>query len=309
MPPALREPCISVSNQALLASVSHLQRKHLGSQLYTTKVGLAPTDSTSVDAKFLFKSTMKPIPRFEGKENCTFTIRVPRAYLLPTDTPEHARSAILGGLEEICRTRAVWGTEVYTDDSDVVAAAVHSGWLQGDFGEFNEDIHDLFNSNRDDQAAHSPTAAVVSNTAANTAVSPPLKTLVTAKPPVPFQPPANADLHVTILLLPPLTHYTASTSHHLRSREWGSDHDGMSYMIHGVEFVDEGPASRYTERGGKGRRERIKEEERRREEAARALMGLLGGASSGSDGVGFGSGSDIAGDTVGAGSGEVAVGA
>lgn len=205
---------------------------------------------------------MKPIPRFERKENCTFTIRIPRAYFCSSDIAASGANAVAGGLEEICRTRSLWGTDVYTDDSDVIAAAVHSGWLLGDFGEYNEDIQGLFNS--EDATEDSPR----------------LSESITQKPKVPLRPLANADLHITLLVLPALTHYAASTQNHLRSREWGTDHDGMSYMIHSLEFVDESRANRICERTGAAKHQRIREELDRQKEAAESLLGLLRGAPS-----------------------------
>ncbi|KAF1345311.1 histone deacetylation protein Rxt3-domain-containing protein, partial [Delphinella strobiligena] len=237
--PAPRQPDITVSNQALLSSISHRPRKHLGSELYATKLGLPPRDSTPLDAKFHFRSRMKLLPRFEGKENCTFTIRVPRAYLASTSTPEDEQNAIAGGLEEICRTRAIWGAEVYTDDSDVVAAAVHSGWLCGDFGEYNDDIHEIFGEEFADQTNAS------------------LGNIISEKPKTPVRPIPNSDLHVTVLVVPPLTSYAATTQHHLRSRGWGCDHDGMSIMIHSLQFVNEAKTNRFTERGGAAKHQRI----------------------------------------------------
>ena len=202
------------------------------------------------------------MPHFEGKENCTFTIRVPHGYLSPIDSPRGEQAAIAGGLEEICRTRGIWGTDIYTDDSDVVAAAVHTGWICGDFGEYNEDLRGLF---LQDDANSSDVAA---------------GKVVMDKPTSPLRPPSGSDLHVTVLILPPLTSYAATTQHHLRSREWGSDHDGMSYMIHSVQFVDEGKVNRFTERGAAAKHQRIAEDVKRRNEAAESLMGLLSGGSS-----------------------------
>ncbi|GAB7352836.1 hypothetical protein MBLNU459_g3446t1 [Dothideomycetes sp. NU459] len=264
--PLPRTPTTSVSNQALLASVSDSPRRHLGSQLYATKLGLPPRESTPLDAKFHFKSTMEPIPRFESKENCTFTVRVPRAYLRSSDaSSSESGNVVAGGLEEICRTRSLWGTEVYTDDSDVVAAAVHSGWLLGDFGEYTEDIHGLFNERQEELAPQTP---------------PLLGKALTQKPEAPVRALSNADLHITLLVLPPLTSYTSSTKNHLRSREWGTDHDGMSYMIHSIEFVHESHANRLCERTGAAKHERIREELKRQREAAEGLLGLLQGGPS-----------------------------
>lgn len=162
-----------------------------------------------------------------------------------------------GGLEEICRTRAVWGSEVYSDDSDPVAAAVHSGWIRGDFGEYNEDLHELFNEGEDKPDL------------------PELGKVITEKPKVPLRIPNHAGLHITVLLLPALTHYMATTQHFLRSREWGADHDGISYVIHAIEFVEENAANRFTERGAAAKHQRIKDDLALRREAAESLLGLL----------------------------------
>lgn len=253
---------ITVSNEAVLSTISHRPRKHLGSELYKTRLGLPPRDSTPLDTKLHFKSQMRPMPFFEDKENCTFTIRVPRGYLKSIATSEDEHGAIAGGLEEICKTRAVWGTDVYTDDSDVVAAAVHSGWLRGDFGDFNGDIQDLFS----EEDGHPSTATP--------------GTLVSQKPTMPLRSASDADLHITILVLPPLAHYTATTKNHLRSREWGAHHDGMSFMIHSIQFIQEGKATRFTERTAAAKHQRIAEELMRRNEAAESLMGLLKGGNS-----------------------------
>ena len=201
----------------------------------------------------MFASTANTIPLFEGKENCTFTVRVPREYLAPTD-PANAEDQIAGGLEEICKRRALWGSDVYTDDSDVVAAAVHSGWIRGDFGEFNDDVKDLF----EDGAAKPETE----------------QTSLTAKPPHPIPIPAQRDMHITVLILPPLRNYAASTKHHLRSRTWGDNHDGMSFAIHAIDFVDEPRATRFLERGPKALKQRLQDEQRRRREAAESLLGM-----------------------------------
>ena len=205
---------------------------------------------------------MKPIPYFEGQENCTFTVRVPRAYLRSLGATENERTAVAGGIEEICRTRALWGTDIYTDDSDVVAAAIHSGWLRGDFGDYNRDIHDLFGKEEVE-----PAVAAAGDT-------------FEEKPPSPLHPPRDADLHITIVLLPPLMNYAATTQHHLRSREWGSHHDGMSYMIHSMQFVDEAKTNRFSERTAAAKHQRIAEDLRKRTEAAESLMGLLRGGDS-----------------------------
>lgn len=174
---------------------------------------------------------------------------------------EGATEMVAGGLEEICKRRACWGTGVYTDDSDVVAAAIHSGWIKGDFGDFNEDLKELFEDSDDEEE------------------SPAVPTTLKEKPSRPVHVPSEMDMHVTILLLPPLQQYAATNMHHLRSRSWGSDHDGMSYQIHAIDFVNEPRPTRYMERHGVARRERIKDDLRRRREAAESMLGLTAGGS------------------------------
>ncbi|KEQ60584.1 Rxt3-domain-containing protein [Aureobasidium melanogenum CBS 110374] len=258
--PSARKPQTTISNQELLASVSTLPRKHLGSQVYSTKLSLPPRESTPLDFKYHFKSSVKPIPRFEDKANCTFTVRVPRAYLGASSAAEEDSSTIAGGLEEICKTRAVWGSDVYSDDSDPIAAAVHSGWIRGDFGEYNEDLRELFKEGQEDASE-----------------TPDLNKVYTEKPARPLRAPQKADLHITLLILPALAYYTASTQNFLRSRDWGSDHDGVSYMIHSIEFVEESSTNRFVERSAAAKHQRIKDDLARRKEAAESLLGLLQG--------------------------------
>lgn len=250
-------PTISISNQPVLASVAHLPRNHLGSQLYDVTLSVPSNAVTPADAKFQFESNAKVIPRFSGRENCTFTVRVPRGYIGSTANNVEPADIIAGGLEEICRRRAVWGTDVYTDDSDPVAAAVHSGWLRGDFGAYNDDIHDLLSDGEDDE-------------------QPSTLSVMSERPKKPVRIPADVDLHITVLILPTLEKYTATLQNNLRSRKW-KDHDGMSYMIHSIGFVNEAVTSRYTERGGAARRERMKAELEKRK-AAEGLLDLLNGS-------------------------------
>lgn len=230
--------------------VANKPRKHLGSQLYTTELSIPPAAELSAGSKTKFSSKMKPIPVFEGKENCTFTVRVPRYFLARSDSGPGENLS----LEEICRRRQLWGTEIYTDDTDVVAASVHSGWLKGDFGEFNDDIREVCdNSSEQDGDEDTPT------------------TLET-RPPKPVKIPQGYDAHITVLVLPPLQSYGSTNQHHVWSREWDKTHDGMSFMIHRIDFVNESGANRYMERGGAARKKRIATEEAARREAAAGLL-------------------------------------
>ena len=184
--------------------------------------------------KFGFVTTPNPLPRFEGKENCTFTVRVPRLYLSNAER------------EQICLRRALWGVDIYTDDSDPVAAAIHAGWIRGEWAD-DVDLALLDIGSGEDPATGPKTSHVD-----------PKSSLVLTRPPAkPVTPPAGMDLHLTLLILPTLQSYASSVAHGLRSRGWGDTHDGMSFQIQEVAWVDEGIAS-VEERGGEARRKRLK---------------------------------------------------
>jgi hypothetical protein len=261
-----------VVSQDVLTQCADQPRKHLGSQLYTTDVSVASAIELSADATIKYNSKFVPIPNFEGKENCTFTLRVPRYYLgSPEDSSldEDGNEGVANAsserdpnysFDEICRRRELWGTDVYTDDSDPVAAAVHAGWIQGAFGDLDEDIRQLRVGEEHSNGTEKQDAAT--DTLA-----------ITSVPSKPLPIPIGHDAHITLLILPPLAQYASTHRHHILSRPWPSHHDGMSFAIHRIDFVREGPVARFAERGAKARKARIIAEEKSRREAA--AMGLL----------------------------------
>ena len=166
------------------------------------------------------------IPRYEGKENCTVTVRIPKFYLSREER------------EQVCLRRAVWGTDIYTDDSDPLTAAIHSGWIRGDWG----DLVDF------SMLELNPTAGMKESEQQSTLSAPPAS---------PMLPPPGKDLHLTLLILPTLQNYTPRVMHGIKSRAWGSDHDGMSYRIEKIAWVDE-QSARGEERDGEARRKRLR---------------------------------------------------
>lgn len=223
--------------EPLLSSVADLPRHHLGSTLYAPRIS-APSAKASVDsAKFGYTTIPRPLPRFEGRENCTFTVRVPRFRI----DANHR--------EEICARRALWGTGVYTDDSDPVAAAIHSGHIRGAWGEdVDESMLDL---EIKDTYQHAPQPEVngvdASKTDAQASKEPRLAPI----------PPADKDLHITLLILPPLERYDSAVLFGVKSRVWDGRHDGMSFKVHRIDWVDEG-VGRGEERSGEARRKRLR---------------------------------------------------
>ncbi|KAM0335116.1 hypothetical protein ACHAQA_000152 [Verticillium albo-atrum] len=203
-----------------------------------------------------YSSTPAPLPwlLIKDKENCTLTIKVSRAHLTK------------GAREEITYRRALWGTDVYTDDTDVVAACIHGGWIRGEWSNVDANMLDLDrgvllqdkepipnkrrkDKERDEQARQEANMATYLDKAPNTG---------------PVQVQADRDLQVTILILPRLEKYSSTVRFGVKSREWGgtyggrkSVHDGISYMITAIRWVDNGAGAQSRLRG-KGRRERMR---------------------------------------------------
>lgn len=231
----------SVNSQAVLESVAHKPRKHLGDVVYDASLTPAKLSSPS---RFGFASTPRPLPMamIRDNENSTLTVKIPRAHLTTV-----AR-------EEITTRRAIWGTDVYSDDSDVVAACIHAGWIRGEWSnDIDTDLLDL--------RVQPPKSK-----GRNAVVAPeqgPQEVLTSPPATGPVQVPHHRDLHVTILILPALEKYTSTTRFGIQSREFGgtyngrkSNHDGISFMVTAIRWVDgAAPQSRLR---GKARRERIR---------------------------------------------------
>jgi hypothetical protein len=258
---------IKVYSQSVLDSVKDLPRNHLGSELYNPKLEVSPPSPASSvlsSSKGGFRSIYKPSRTFTERDlNCTFTIRIPRFYLL---AEERLR---------ICTDRCVWGTDLYTDDSDPLAAAMHAGWIRA---EWPPDL-DIAQLNLTPPPRDTPDDVAVPDE-----MHAPPQPTDTAEPtaaPAGVLPPPDLDLHVTILILPKLRRYAGSVRYGVASRSWPGTHDGFSYTIHKLRWVDEG-AMRGCERSGRARRE----ERRKRDREGKAVLRSLRGGKSARLGVG-----------------------
>ncbi|KAH7407220.1 histone deacetylation protein Rxt3-domain-containing protein [Cadophora sp. MPI-SDFR-AT-0126] len=214
-------PKTTIRNKAVLDSVAHLPRNNLGHGYYksTIKPGRTSVKRDLTPGRG-FASTPEALPNFEGSENSIYTIRIPRIHLGQISR------------EEITRRRAVWGTDIYTDDSDIIAACIHQGWFRGAWSDdVDVSLLDL----------------VIDASSKNGDVQKPinLDETLTAPPPTgPMEVPENRDCHVTILVLPALEGYASLTRFGIKSREWGVKrdgyqgiHDGLSFMIASVKWV------------------------------------------------------------------------
>lgn len=254
-----------VRSQAVLDSVANRPRKHIGHIVYEAKIraGEQPSRDGITSSHQGFLTSMAPLPRLEGQENKTLTIRVPRVHLTRV-----AR-------EEITAHRNVWGTDVYSDDSDVIAACIHNGWFRG---EWPEDV-DKSLLGLEIDVPEEPSSSGLSNGQGKNSekdrLSSKVGDIILTEPPAhgPMEVPADRDLHVTVLVLPQLEKYSSTTRFGIRSREWPDNHDGVSYMIHNIKWVTGVDTAK--ESSGKARRMRmalnLRQEEKEEEERV-ALM-------------------------------------
>ncbi len=248
--PAMVKPKQTVSSKAVLDSVAKRPRYYLGDVVYQPKLKAARMQDplTGLPPRFPYSSTPKPLPMdmIQGKENCTLTVKVSKVYLTSSSR------------EEITHRRALWGTDVYTDDSDVVAACIHGGWLRG---EWHEDV-DTDYLDLDEGIGPGPRPPRGNSHKWHRRPVPAHMT----EPPLtgPVIVPDGKDLHVHLLVLPLLEKYASTTRFGIQSREWGSKqdghqpHDGLSFMVESISWVTNGAGAQSRLRG-KARRERMRQ--------------------------------------------------
>lgn len=264
IPMVIPKPKQIISSKAVLDSVKSLPRHHLGDQLYEPilKPARLQDQRTGRPPRHGYSSTPKPLrwDLIEDKLNCTMTMKIGKQHL--------SRDSV----EEITSRRALWGTDVYTDDSDVIAACIHGGWIRGEWPE-GVDIDALSL----DEGSGSPGSKDMKGRKANGfreqagGRSGQLIPHILMEPPKtgPVPVPENRDLHVTLLILPLLEKYASTVRFGIKSREFGgvlagddgshqrAVHDGLSFMVMGIRWVANGAGSQNRLRG-KARRERIR---------------------------------------------------
>ena len=123
--------------------------------------------------------------------------------------------------------RKLWGTDVYTDDSDVLAMCVHAGWIEapripnvpewlggGGMSGVSRAWADL--SQRQEQAVGGapPRPAAVAQGRSS----------------------LTCDLSVTLRIAPKLILYKGCHRGGIQSRSWGNTHDGVSLVVESVEL-------------------------------------------------------------------------
>jgi hypothetical protein len=99
--------------------------------------------------------------------------------------------------------RQLWGTDVYTDDSDLLAVLVHAAWLRPILPSKGALLDSVNGQGRDNKRARN----------------------------------ANDDLRVRLRIAPKLVRYVATERAGILSRGWGNSHDGVSIVVESIERI------------------------------------------------------------------------
>jgi len=226
------KPKQTIRITSVLALARRNPRRHLGSFKYNpevTNVDIERPGTLQLDVSV--HPTLLPSFTDPDHVNCTYTVRVPRLWLQPRER----------GL--VCAERYLWGSGIYTDDSDPLAAAMHAGFIEAVHPNgVDETLLDKIIGEQNPKIEGSPA------------------------PEKPQEIEEGKDLHITLLVLPQLERYHDSVRFGIKSRSWPEDqnaktpHDGVSFMVLKTEFVDDGVEARRVGRTGKEKRERLKRE-------------------------------------------------
>ncbi|KND00009.1 uncharacterized protein SPPG_04356 [Spizellomyces punctatus DAOM BR117] len=246
-----------------------------------------PGDVAVVNDERLIKLPKNVEERFLGHVNYTGPrVKVPGSirvedielFLLPQFTSEHHYSTIEVRIPAhlltfknnvAVRRSAVWGTDVYADDSDVVGMIIHSGWykpidspvtktvralgLTTERREPETQIKQEPLSPNDEDKNGQQVSTTVEDSATQSSVPPETATVrvLPQPPPEPITGKVDPrdglpdhDLHVTLRILPRLVKYSGSSRNGIESRGWGGLHDGESVRIENVVLADKGTVGR-----------------------------------------------------------------
>lgn len=109
-----------------------------------------------------------------------------------------------GLLERLSEERRVWGTEVYTDDSDLVGVLVHSGWVVPKF----TSVASMYGGGGEAEEEEKRMRR------------------------------KGGGVRVTLRMVGRLVRYVSTERNGVRSRGWGNGHDGGSLVVESVVRVE-----------------------------------------------------------------------
>lgn len=121
------------------------------------------------------------------------------------------------------RKRKVWGSDVYTDDSDVLALLLHSGWLR--LGRRKEGGQKLVAGEKGAGEQAVKASRIPWKGFAGEGEGEKKREGV-------------KSLVVKLIVAPRLVRYQGCERMGLKSRSWGNGHDGVSLMVEGVDLAD-----------------------------------------------------------------------
>jgi hypothetical protein len=230
----------------IVNAAKRLPRRHVGNFRYDPVISGADIPSNNK-----FDISIKPnlLPSFNDpdKVNCTFSVRVPKLWL-------QKRERRMIGHESY-----LWGSGIYADDSDVVAAAIHSGFIKAVPPEGVDET--LLERVVKEQNAKIEGLINVPET------------------PVDPETEKGKDAIITCVVLPTLERYTGSSRFGISSRDWPGEgrtvHDGVSFAVIKVEFVAGGVEGRRMGRTGVERRARLKEELKERLDSEKKKLKII----------------------------------
>lgn len=219
---------IIIENEDVLKYASKFPRKHLGSILYTPY----PTKSTHEQLSIFQPSDLstpeleakaKPIqqgteivpllPELKDYINSIITVRIPSYQI---NDLQNNKNYI---------NRSIWGTDIYTDDSDVLLILKHNGFLPSIDNELENMIHN--SDNNDNNSVEKRTPGNLKD---------PQNLDQTVNNFRHFINIIGGDIHVDLIVLPKLVKYEGIYRNGINSRTWVTGHDGVSIAIHGVRY-------------------------------------------------------------------------
>ncbi|KAI8092639.1 histone deacetylation protein Rxt3-domain-containing protein [Halteromyces radiatus] len=182
------------------------------------------------------------LPNLQEHLNGIVQVRIPSRYL----TYQNPK----------VKKRAIWGTGIYTDDSDIVTSklkhefgitiiieyyycyyyyylivAIHSGKYTPHYHDPELESNDPFLL-----AVAGKTVESIRAASRRKAMSP--KTYLHQRDDTL----PGHDIKVTLRVLPKLQQYTSTVQHRIKSRQWGGNHDGVSFYVEAVEQIEKGQA-------------------------------------------------------------------
>ncbi|AOA65194.1 hypothetical protein PP7435_CHR4-0830 [Komagataella phaffii CBS 7435] len=214
---------VDVDNSSIFRDIQELgfPRKHLGFVVYnqlptvnnvTHQLSIPYYPNVAEDNNKVYP--LLP-PNLTDYINCTIDVRIP--YFQTVNNQN-------------VKIRQLWGTDLYTDDSDVVAMCYHDGILLGKapFDTKIIDQHVVEMKERYNLELHDKSSEYIVKTPGNQK---------NPKSIIKIADGDATDLIVTLLILPTLTHYQGAFQNNYNSRTFNNSHNGATISIYEVKYV------------------------------------------------------------------------